>query len=158
MTFDDAFELIIGHEGGYSNDSRDNGGETNWGISQKAYPNLHIPSLTKDQAKHIYKSDYWDAIKGDYLPGRLATLVFDCAVNQGVGAATKMMQKSLGVNADGVIGPKTLSAAQSADLSDFAVKFGAERGLRYGQHEDFLIYGRGWMRRLLKTTLQVANV
>lgn len=114
-------------------------------------------NLTLDGAKAIYKRDYWDAIKGDYLPSMIATLVFDSAVNQGVYRATKLMQKSLGVSVDGVIGKQTLAAAQNADPYEFATLFGAERALHYAALSTFDVFGRGWMRRLLKTTIKVTN-
>jgi lysozyme family protein len=153
--FDKAFEHIIGEEGGYTNHPRDPGGETKYGITKRDYPDLDIANLTVDQAKHIYRDNYWDAIKADYLPESIATLVFDSAVNQGVMRATKLMQRALEVQVDGVIGPRTIAAAQNIDPIDFAVKFGAERALHYAALSNFDVFGRGWMRRLLRTTLKV---
>ncbi|WP_460988842.1 glycosyl hydrolase 108 family protein, partial [Staphylococcus aureus] len=40
MTFDECFEKLIGHEGCYSNNPKDPGGETKWGVSKRAYPAL----------------------------------------------------------------------------------------------------------------------
>ena len=57
--FDRAFRFLIGEEGGYVNDPADPGGETKFGISKRAYPQLDIKSLTLDQAKAIYRRDYW---------------------------------------------------------------------------------------------------
>jgi len=88
--FDRAFQLVIGAEGGYVNDPSDAGGETKYGISKRAYPDTDIKSLTLDDAKEIYKQDYWNAVQGDDLPDRLDIVMFDCAVNQGVGAARKL--------------------------------------------------------------------
>jgi lysozyme family protein len=155
--FDKAFEHIIGAEGGYVHHPRDPGGETKYGITKRDYPDLDIPNLTLDQAKHIYRANYWDAIKADYLPGQVAILVFDSAVNQGVSRATKLMQRALEVQVDGVIGPRTIAAAQNIDPFEFAVKFGAERALHYAALSNFDVFGRGWMRRLLRTTLKVAH-
>jgi lysozyme family protein len=155
--FDQAFEHIIGEEGGYTNHPRDPGGATKYGITQRDYPDLDIENLTLDQAKHIYRANYWDAIKADYLPSQIAILVFDSAVNQGVSRATKLMQRALEVQVDGVIGPRTIAAAQNVDPTEFAVKFGAERALHYAALSNFDVFGRGWMRRLLRTTLKVAH-
>ncbi|OXE36892.1 MAG: hypothetical protein CGW95_04725, partial [Phenylobacterium zucineum] len=55
MTFDQAFEVLIGHEGGYTNNPQDPGGETKFGISKRAYPDQDIANLTLDAAKAIYK-------------------------------------------------------------------------------------------------------
>jgi lysozyme family protein len=157
MSFDSAFALIIGHEGGYTNHPRDPGGETKYGITKRDFPDLDIQNLTREQAKHIYKANYWDAIKGDYLPPGIATLVFDSAVNQGPVRAIKFMQRALEVGVDGVIGPKTLIAAQDVDPDEFSAKFGAERALHYAGLNTFDVFGRGWLRRLLRTTIKVAH-
>src|SRR6185312_16903801 len=62
-----AFKIVVGIEGGYSNDPRDPGGETKFGISKNAYPNLDIASLTLEQAQQIYLRDYWDACGCDTM-------------------------------------------------------------------------------------------
>lgn len=157
MSFDKAFFLVIEHEGGWSNHPNDPGGLTRYGITQRDYPDIDLMSLTLDGAKAIYKRDYWDAIKGDYLPATIATLVFDSAVNQGVYRATKLMQRALGVSADGIIGKRTIAAAQNADPYEFAALFGAERALHYASLSTFDVFGRGWMRRLLRTTIKATH-
>jgi lysozyme family protein len=161
MSFDKAFQIVLGHEGGYTDDPRDRGnwtsgiigaGElkgTKYGIAAHAYPALDIKNLTLDQAKEIYRVDYWLKIKGDALPAAVAIAAFDCAVNQGVGRATRLLQRALGVQADGILGPRTLAAAASADSSDLLRKFMAERALAYvATGTLFETFGRGWMRRL----------
>lgn len=92
--FDRAFLLVIGAEGVYSNDPDDKGGETKFGITKRSYPKLDIKNLTIEQAKSIYKSDYWDKIKADALPDKLDIVMFDCAVNQGVSTAIKLQSGS----------------------------------------------------------------
>ncbi len=59
MSFDQALKFVLEREGGYVNDSSDPGGETKFGISKKAYPNLDIRNLTPELAGAIYKADYW---------------------------------------------------------------------------------------------------
>lgn len=157
MSFDRAFEIILGSEGGYSNHPEDPGGETKYGITKRDYPDLDIKNLTVEQAKRIYRSNYWDTVRGDFLPSHVATLVFDSAVNQGPGRAIRFMQKALKVDADGVIGPKTIKAAQSIDPEEFTVKFMAERALHYASLSTFPTFGRGWMRRLFDTTIKVLH-
>src|SRR5574343_326744 len=72
MTFDQAFDRLIGHEGGYVFDPHDPGGETKFGISKRAYPALDIAALTLADAKAIYRRDYWDGAQCDRLPPDLA--------------------------------------------------------------------------------------
>lgn len=61
MNFDTAFDLLLTptYEGGYSNDLRDPGGETKYGISKRSYPHLDIKTLTRAQVKPIYRADFW---------------------------------------------------------------------------------------------------
>ena len=129
MRFDDAFKIVLGFEGGYVNDSADKGGKTNWGITEATLNSAYraglvshndIKKLTADEAKAIYKTNYWDKCKCDALPAPLDYLVFDAAVNHGTGGAGKLLQRSinrcLGTNAvavDGAIGPLTLNALAS---------------------------------------------
>lgn len=146
-SFDSAFAKVVSVEGGYVNDRRDPGGETKYGISQRAYPNVDIKNLTLDQAKAIYKENYWDRIRGDELPDPLSHLVFDSAVNQGTGPAVKMLQAALKINVDGVVGQETLKAAKTAGSYVCAV-FMTKRALRYTRNPDFETFGEGWLNRL----------
>lgn len=157
--FDRAFELVVGIEAGYSNDPNDPGnwtrghagiGEfkgTKYGISAAAYPNLDIANLTLDGAKGIYASDYWQACACDRMPWPLCLFVFDMAVNQGQPTARVMLQRSLGVAPDGVIGPVTLAAANKMDDEALALLLTA-RAFRYMQAGNFNVDGRGWFKRL----------
>lgn len=91
MDFDLAFDRLIGNEGGYTNGKGDPGGETNWGISKRAYPDIDIKSLTREAAKAIYKRDYWDKLPP--LDPNVAYHVFDFAVNSGVGVALHILSR-----------------------------------------------------------------
>lgn len=93
-TFEESVKHVLSHEGGYVNDPDDPGGETKYGISKRAYPNLDIANLTREDAKAIYKRDYWDAIGADNLPASVRYAAFDTAVNMGVGAAKKLLRES----------------------------------------------------------------
>lgn len=152
MNFDTAFQNVIGVEGGYVNNKNDNGGETKFGISKRAYPNLDIAELTLDEAKQIYKRDYWDRIKGDQLPYALAEFVFDYAVNSGVITAIKALQRSVGALPDGVIGPKTIACVQQKGaLQTVRIMF-VDRAMLFAHHEDLEEFGHGWFARLFDVT------
>lgn len=83
--FRKSLKFTLAEEGGYVNDPKDPGGETKWGISKRAYPLLNIKNLTPQQAADIYAKDYWDASGCDNIPWPLCAVVFDTAVNCGVG-------------------------------------------------------------------------
>jgi lysozyme family protein len=86
--------FIFKWEGGYVNDPSDPGGETNFGISKRSYPNLDIKNLTRQAAQEIYQRDYWNAIKGDTLDGSLACVALDTAINMGVSRANQFLQQT----------------------------------------------------------------
>lgn len=144
-TFARAVALIIEKEGGYVNNPRDPGGETKYGISRRVYPALDIANLTEERAAAIYRRDYWNACRCDELPPDIAVLVFDCAANQGVGAATALLQEAAGVKVDGAIGPVTLAAARKPGV---AREFAALRAWRYEINRNEEVFGKGWFRRL----------
>lgn len=91
-------EFIFKWEGGYVNDPKDPGGETNFGISKRAHPNVDIKNLTKEQAKEIYKVDYWDRITKDSDTILIKAMLMNAAVNQGLNRANvyRMLYASYG--------------------------------------------------------------
>lgn len=96
--FDHAVTFTFGKEGGY-NAKDSNGAAVNMGINQEFHPGVDVKNLTKDQAKQIYKTEYWDKIGGDELAAKnpqLATMAFDTAVISGVGRAKELIAKSGG--------------------------------------------------------------
>lgn len=153
MKFDLAVNIIINFEGGYVNDSNDPGGETKFGISKRSFPNLNICELTLDQAKEIYRHHYWDMCECDKLPGWLRLMVFDCAVNQGVSRATIYLQRTVGVQPDGIIGSVTLDATYSSDAYDTLKEYSMQRHRSYTQNPRWKFYGKGWSKRLLEISI-----
>ena len=85
--FERALEFVLRWEGGYSNDPRDPGGETNFGISKRAYPRENIHDMTRKRAAELYKRDYWEPAGCEALPYPAALAVFDTAVNCGTVSA-----------------------------------------------------------------------
>ena len=112
--FDDAFDEVIGLEGGYVNDPNDTGGETNWGIAKKWHPDVDIKNLTKEDAKNIYWNEYWNPFQLSRLYSVLvATEIFEQAINMGKRQATLHTQQSLKllgriISVDGFFGEQTI--------------------------------------------------
>ncbi len=79
--FDKAFRLTIGVEGGYSNDPRDPGGETNYGIAKRYHPREDIKNMTLARAKEIYLKEYWLPAGCDEAPYPMDVSLFDSQVN-----------------------------------------------------------------------------
>lgn len=148
MTFDDAFEILIGHEGGWVNDPNDPGGETKFGISRRSYPTEIIRTMTLERAKEIYLRDFWGPAGCDAVPDVLKFDLFDTAVNAGVKAAIKMLQKAVGEEPDGILGPRTLQAVWNVPPHLVDKRFNGHRldhlnGLPTWPH-----FGRGWSQRI----------
>jgi|SRR5215471_1968645 len=156
--FDQAFDIVVGHEGGYVNNPADPGGETKFGISKRAYPHVDIGALTLEQAKAIYKRDYWDRIEGDTLDPGLALVAFDAAVNNGVSRAVRWLQTAVGVTADGVIGPMTRAAIAKADAAEVLVALHGARIDYMANLPTWSTFGRGWSKRLAALPHQAATM
>ena len=150
--FDKAFELLIGNEGGYVNNQKDPGGETNWGITKTvAVANGYagdMRTMPKETAKGIYKKMYWDRLQCDQLPFVVAFQLFDAGVNHGNSQAVKFLQRALSVVDDGVIGAKTIAATNSLDELQIVMLFNAERIEFYASLKTFSTFGKGWVRRV----------
>lgn len=148
MNFDLAFDRLISHEGGYVNHPDDPGGETKWGISKRSYPQLNIKALTRDDAKVIYRRDFWERIKGDTLPDGVAYQLFDFAVNSGIDTTIRYFQRALGVADDGHFGPASAAAAAKATESDMIMNLNAERLEFMSKLTVWPTFGKGWARRI----------
>ena len=151
-TFDRALKFVLEHEGCFSDDPKDAGGLTRWGISQKNHPDVNVSTLTIEQATEIYKKEYWDVCRCGEMPSALSFVVFDVAVNQGVGVAIRDLQKILGVKVDGVIGPDTLLAISvRSTIGDMITRLTIERSCRYAEASVGKSgYFRGWVKRAVE--------
>lgn len=145
--------FVLAAEGGYDNNPNDKGGETNFGISKRRYPNEDIKAMTVDRAKELYRKDFWEKLCCDQLPSPLAIAVFDAAVNQGEGAAARMLQIVVGANVDGIVGPNTVTATFKAG-DGVLRKFMAQRMARYVRTvmKDFTqdAFTENWSNRLMR--------
>lgn len=144
-------------EGGYVDHPKDPGGATNYGITRatlaahrgRAVSKREVRNLRVEEAGEIYRSKYWDKIKGDHLPDGLDLVTFDGGINSGPSRGIRWLQKGLGVVADGRVGPLTLKAARTAPdgvaviQRACAARLGFLRGLR-----TWSTFGRGWGRRV----------
>ena len=111
--FEQAYKITLSHEGGYSNDPNDNGGETIFGIARKKQPNwkgwvlvdskkgsgfpqnaLTDPTIIS-ATKEFYKKEFWDINRLGEIDQLIASELFDTGVNQGTGTAAKYLQEAL---------------------------------------------------------------
>lgn len=167
MNFDTAVNHVLSEEGGFTLNPKDSGnwtggvengegkGElkgTKWGISARSYPKVDIKNLTRDDAKAIYRRDFWNVIKADQLPARLRLHVFDVSVNSGTPVAIRMLQGLVKTTQDGVIGPITI--AKSTNITPW--QFAAARNKWYcdivKRDKSQLVFIEGWLNRNLSIT------
>ena len=151
--FDQIIEKVLKHEGGWVHDANDPGGETNFGISKRAYPNVDIKNLTKDGAKKIYKKDYWIKTKVESLPERLRYIYFDMCVNMGMRRAVKTLQNAANnknsnkIDVDGMFGPATIKAMSNIEadrVRSYRIMYYADLIQKKPHLEK---YWYGWYRR-----------
>lgn len=165
MTFEEAFQRTVGHEGGFQKDPNDRGNwtggavgagtlkGTKYGVSAASYPSEDIEHLTLQRAFQIYKQDFWGPAGCDLVPDQVKPLLFDIAVHTSAPraprTAIKLLQQALRVPVDGIIGPVTMQAVYHAHPYRLAMRL-------QGHYLDYLNdnevlwarYGRGWAQRV----------
>jgi lysozyme family protein len=147
VNFDQAFDRLIVNEGGYCNTPGDPGGETNWGISKRSYPGLDIADLTREDARAIYRKDFWQRGQMDQYDPAIAFQVFDAAVNSGIETAVRLLQRAAGVADDGHIGPVTVAAIRARSVTDMLMLIVAERLDFWRKLSTWPTFGKGWAGR-----------
>lgn len=162
MTFDEAFERLLGHEGVLSLDRNDRGNWTSgvigvgelkgskYGISAMSYPDLDIARLSREDCAAIYRRDFWNRIDADRLADGVAFQLFDFAVNSGVETAVRYLQRAIGVADDGRWGPVSRAAAAAMSESDVILGLNAERLDFMTRLSGWPTQGRGWARRIAR--------
>ena len=164
--FDDALKALLKHEGGFVNHPVDPGGMTNLGVTKLVWENWvghpvdeqTMRGLTPEMVAPLYKKRYWDAVRGDDLPSGVDLVVFDCAVNSGVGRASRFLQQVVGVTDDGKIGPGTIQAVLSKDPKELVDAFCDKRQAFLESLPTFGTFGKGWSRRVAEVREQGENL
>ena len=175
--FEVAVNITLGHEKTYVFDPEDPGGETNYGISKRSYPDIDISALDIPLARRIYYQDFWRKPKLNMLATiapDLAIKAFDLGVNCGTRTAVKFLQRAVNtvccgsvpakrkaawrqkvaalingkpLAVDGVLGPITISVIYACPY-DVAL-MSALKGEAYKHYEKGkALYVPGWLTRL----------
>lgn len=145
-----AADIVLSHEGGYVNDPNDAGGETKFGIARRYHPTVDIASLTFEQAREIYRREYWVKQGLDRLPPPLALVTLDAVIHGG--PAVIWLQNAVGARADGALGPRTIASAQAAVAKDgtgsVVGDILAQRLVYLATRPGWRFYALGWSRRM----------
>lgn len=152
MDFERAFDLLITHEGSFSNHPDDPGGATMYGVTEvvaraEGYTGP-MRELSLDFAKQVYRKRFWDACRCDQMPDVIRYPLFDAAVNSGPSQAIKWLQVAVGVKADGVIGPITQQTVNVLPAQVTRQKMIGNR-LRFMTNlNNWPSFSKGWARRI----------
>lgn len=165
---EDCLSRILKSEGGYVNNPKDPGGATNMGVTIGTLRQLgmdlngdgdidvtDLKLLTKADAIKVFRHFYWDKVEADLLPGGIDYATADFAVNSGPARAAIHLQRVLGVEADGHVGPITIEAARKANPEDVVLELCASRlrfmrQIRHRKTGELLwnTFGNGWKARV----------
>ncbi|MGO9640508.1 MAG: glycosyl hydrolase 108 family protein [Candidatus Acidiferrales bacterium] len=156
--FDLAIGFVLENEGGYEPaGTGDPGGETNFGISKRSYPDEDIKNMSVARAKEIYLRDFWAF--GGVTDQRVATKIFDAYVNAKHNAI-RALQSALAytqlraITPDGNWGPTTEALVNSSYEDALLLEFKArlckmhcdDAARNPAEAKDLL----GWIRRDLR--------
>ncbi len=152
MNFDQAFDALLGHEGGYSDHAADPGGKTRYGITEAVaraagYPG-DMRDLPIDLAKRIAFENYWTPAGCEEWPAGIRFDVFDVAYNSGVATAVKMIQRAAFAEADGTLGPKTRLAVKATNPLVLLARINGARLAYLADLPTWPTFGKGWARRI----------
>lgn len=163
--FSRCMDNTLAYEGGKSNHPKDPGGKTNQGVIQRTFtawlkansrPDRDVYTMTVAERDAIYRSQYWNAVRGDELPDGVDLAVFDGAVNSGPKQSIKWLQRALqaiglyvGSKVDGVMGNATMAAIKAVKDYDALVArmIAARRGFLKAL-KTWDTFKRGWTKRV----------
>jgi lysozyme family protein len=163
-TWPKAFDKLLEHEAGFTDDPRDPGnslpdgrpGCTNLGVTQKAWEDYvkrqvthdEMKQLTRESVEPFYKGQYWDVLRADELPFGVDYAVFDMGVNSGWPRAAMLLQECVGANPDGKIGPATLAAVAAVPATDLIKQYSQKRLEYMKTLKNWPVHGKGWESRV----------
>ena len=147
---------VLEHEGGFVNHPADPGGVTNLGCTKSTWEKWcgrevtvdEMKKLTPEDVSPLYQEKYWDKVSGNLLPAGVDYMMFDTAINSGPGRAVKLLQETVGVTADGFLGPMTLNAVTSQPPAAVINSFLDHRLVWLQSLPTWPTFGKGWARRV----------
>lgn len=149
-SFDDAFDALIGNEGGYSFSPKDPGGETMWGITARVARACGwtgaMRDLPRETAKVYAKKLYWDPLHLDHFDSRVAFQIFDANYNGG--HPIIWMQGCAKIPVDGLLGPQTIAAVQAVDPLRFILRWNSLRQRYMTSLKIWATFSKGWAVRI----------
>jgi len=173
MILETLIEKVLQREGGYINHPSDRGGPTNFGITLKTLSRwretsvtaLDVESIAVDEARDIYRSEYWNKpgfARLSNLHPLIVEMLFDMGVNHGTNSAVRMLQRAVGTKDDGILGPKTIASIAEMETRELGAHLMAERVIEYGRiitkNNTQAAFAHGWMRRAAEFISRLGNI
>lgn len=158
-----AVAVVLRHEGGYSNNPKDPGGATNFGISSKFLRSIDfykkdVKELTEDDAIEIYKIHWWEKYNYDLIKDEtIAAKILAMSVNMGANRAHKLVQLALqncgfkNIVKDGILGTKSFGAINTAKPSELHEQLRRACRTFYlkliDTNPSLSVFKKGWIKR-----------
>jgi len=166
--FENCMTFVLRHEGRFSQDPDDTGGATNYGISLRFARSIHldldgdgettvddIRLVTPTVATQLYREHFWSPLFCDLIPEGVDLVLVDGAINQGVNRLARLLQRSLGLVDDGVLGPVSQAAMGALAVhpelhQEVLLSLAWRRAKKYSEAATVNRHGNGWYRRLFE--------
>jgi len=156
VNFDAALARVLAHEGGYTNHPSDPGGPTNFGITIADYRKYvksdakaaDVRKMVIDDAKKIYRQEYWQVLRCDDLSSGVDYAVFDYGVNSGTGRAGKVLCHLLNLPVNSAVDDTVVAAIARADSVRLIEAICDERLAFLQSLKTWPVFGAGWSRRV----------
>lgn len=151
QNFDVFVERVLLHEGGYSNNPRDPGGETNFGVTRRfawkwGY-RKDMKTMSRDQAKDLYKVGIWYHYELPAFSPIIGFQAFDAFINHSPTRVIRWLQQCTLVEDDGIIGKITLESLRKSDPVAVSEEFLNKREDYFKKHPDLPLFP-GWLTRV----------
>jgi lysozyme family protein len=154
--YETSLKRVLAHEGGYTDDPRDPGGATNWGITifdarmywKRDATAEDVKAMPLDVAKRIYKSKYWDAMRCDELPAGVDYAVFDFGVNSGISRSLKFLEGIASVPVDGKADDTLIRTVANMPAKPVITELCNKRLVFLQGLKTWPVFGNGWGRRV----------
>jgi lysozyme family protein len=160
--FERCVAFVLRMEGGFVDRRDDPGGPTNLGVTIPTLTAFRghpvsvadIKALTPEMVEPLYRDLYWRKVLGDLLPAGVDLCTLDMAINSGPGAAARLLQRTLNLTADGLIGPRTISAVNAQPIPALVDRLCAGRLTYLQALPTWDVFGKGWAKRVEAVRVQ----
>lgn len=140
----------------------DPGGATAWGITfatfvgwcrknGRPHPSVaDLRDISVADRDAIYAEEFWNPLRGDYLPHGVDLMVFDFGVNASPRTSAMALQRALGFTGpdlDGDVGPMTIGATSKFPAFALIAGLADLQEAYYRSLPDFRRFGRDWLAR-----------